>query len=102
MKPLEDLTLTERVKLYADGNKEVGLPAHGFDFSHEDAKHIMGALRIVWLLSRAETAHNYQAEREDLKSFCIVANGIIRTAKRFVEKCPLKAEFRMESEKNGR
>ena len=95
----ENLTLTEKVKLYAIGNKEEEFPAHAFDFSYEDADNIMSALRIVWLLSRVDIVHNYQAEREDIKEFCIVANGVIRIAKSFIEKCPLKAQFRLSVEK---
>lgn len=91
----ENLTLTEKVKLYATGNKEEELPAHAFDFSYEDADNIMSALRIVWLLSRVDIVHNYQAEREDIKKFCIEANGVIRIAKRLIEKCPIKAQFRL-------
>lgn len=91
----EDLTLTEKVKLYAIGDKEEEFPAHAFDFSYEDADNIMSALRIVWLLSRIDIVHNYQAEREDIKKFCIEANGVIRIAKRLIEECPLKAQFRL-------
>lgn len=91
----ENLTLTEKVKLYAMGDKEEEFPAHAFDFSYEDADNIMSALRIVWLLSRVDIVHNYQAEREDIKKFCIEANGVIRTAKNLIEECPMKAQFRL-------
>ncbi len=96
MKPLEDMTLTERVKLYACGSKSEEIPAHGFDFSENDMEDVLSALRIVWLLSRIDIAHNYQAERDDLRCFCIEANGVIRVAKNFVNRCPLKAEFRLK------
>ena len=95
----ENLTLTEKVKLYATGDKEKKFPAHAFDFSYEDADNIMSALRIVWLLSRVNIVHNYQAEREDIKKFCIEANGVIRIAKRFIEECPIKAQFRLSGAK---
>ena len=98
MKPLEEMTLSERVKLYAEGDLKNEFPCHMFDFSKEDVKNIMGALRIVWLLSREDYAHNYQRERKDLVDYCNVTNGIIRIAKRFVEKCPLKAIFRLNFE----
>ena len=98
MKPLEEMTLSERVKLYAEGDLKNEFPCHMFDFSKEDVKNIMGALRIVWLLSREDYAHNYQRERKDLVDYCNVTNGIIRIAKRFVEKCPLKAIFKLNFE----
>ena len=98
MKRLEDMTLTERVKLYACGSKSEEIPAHGFDFSEEDMEDVLSALRIVWLLSRIDVAHNYQAEREDLRCFCVEANGVIRIAKSLVKRCPLKAEFRIKEE----
>ena len=93
------MTLTEKLKLYADGDKEEEFPCHGFDFSYEDSQYLMDALRIVWLLSQTELVHNYQAEREDLRNFCIVTNGIIRIAKNFTQKCPLKAQFRLAGER---
>ena len=98
MKPLEEMTLNERVKLYAEGDPENGIHCHSFDFTKEDEENIMSALRIVWLLSRQDCAHNYQRERKDLVDYCNVTNGIIRIAKRFVEKCPLKAIFRLNFE----
>lgn len=99
MKKLDEMSLTERIRLYADGDPEHGLPAHGFDFSHEDAEAIMSALRIVWLLSRVDFVHNFQLERFDIRDFCIVTNGIIRIAKNFEKKYPIKAVFRLEDEK---
>lgn len=96
MKTLDEMTLTERVKLYADGDEENGIPPHGFDFSHEDMKNIMEALRITWLLSREEPVHNYQYERSDLRDFCVVTNGIVRIARTFAKRCPLKAMFRLD------
>ena len=96
MKPLEDMTLTERVKLYACGSKSGKIPPHGFDFTEEDMEDVLFALRVVWLLSRIDTAHNYQAEREDLRIFCTEANGVVRIAKNFVKRCPFKAEFRLK------
>lgn len=99
MKTLEEMTLTERVKLYADGDKENEIPPHGFDFSHEDMENIMKALRITWLLSREEPVHNYQAERMDLREYCTVTNGIVRIARSFINRCPLKPTFRLNEVK---
>lgn len=101
MKTLDEMSLTERVKLYADGDPEHGLPAHGFDFSHEDAEAIMSALRIVWLLSRVDFVHNFQLERFDIRDFCTVTNGIIRTAKNFEKKHPIKAMFRLDRKEDA-
>ena len=98
MKPLEEMTLDERVKLYAEGDPESGIPRHSFDFTKEDEENIMSALRIVWLLSREDFVHNFQNERKDIVNYCNVTTGIIRIAKRFVEKCPLKAIFRLNFE----
>ena len=98
MKPLEEMTLTERVKLYAEGDPENGIQRHSFDFTKEDEENIMSALRIVWLLSREDFAHDFQNERKDIVDYCNVTTGIIRIAKRFVEKCPLKAIFRLNFE----
>ena len=98
MKPLEKMKLDERLKLYAEGDLKNEIHRHSFDFTKEDEENIMGALRIVWLLSRQDLVHNYQHERKDITSYCIVTNGIIRIAKRFVEKCPLKAIFRQSFE----
>ena len=98
MKPLEEMTLNERVKLYAEGDPENGIHCHSFDFTKEDEKNIMSALRIVWLLSREDFVHNFQNERKDIVDYCNVTTGIIRIAKRFVEKCPLKAIFRLNIE----
>lgn len=99
MKPIEEMKLNERLKLYAEGDLKNEIPRHSFDFTKEDEENIMGALRIVWLLSRQDFVHNYQRERKDLVDYCNVTNGIIRIAKRFVEKCPLKAIFRLNFEK---
>ena len=99
MKALDEMTLNERVKLYSEGDLENEIPRHSFDFTKEDEENIMNALRIVWLLSRQDYAHNYQRERKDLVDYCNVTNGIIRIAKRFVEKCPLKAIFKLNFEK---
>lgn len=101
MKTLEEMTLTERVKLYADGDSENGIPPHGFDFSHEDAEAIMSALRIVWLLSRVDFVHNFQLERFDIRDFCTVTNGIIRIAKNFEKKHPIKAMFRLDRKEDA-
>lgn len=95
-KTLEEMTLTERVKLYADGDSENGIPPHSFDFSHDDAEAIMSALRITWLLSRVDCVHNFQLERFDIKDFCTVTNGIVKTAKNLVKYHPMKAMFRLE------
>lgn len=96
MKTLEEMTITERVKLYADGDAEDGISKHGFDFSHEDAEAIMSALRIVWLLSRVDFVHNFQLERFDIRDFCTVTNGIIRIAKNFEKAYPIKPMFRLD------
>lgn len=98
MKPLEEMALNERVKLYAEGDPENEIPRHSFDFTKEDEENIMSALRIVWLLSREDFAHNFQNERKDIVDYCNVTTGIIRIAKHFVEKCPLKAIFRLNFE----
>lgn len=98
MKPLEEMTLNERVKLYAEGDPENGIHCHSFDFTKEDEENIMSALRIVWLLSREDFVHDFQNERKDIVDYCNVTIGIIRIAKRFVEKCPLKAIFRLNFE----
>lgn len=99
MKPLEEMTLTERIKLYAEGDPKNEIQRHSFDFSQEDEESIMSALRIVWLLSRENCIHDYQHERNDIVNFCNVTNGIIRIAKNFIKKCPLRAEFRLNFEK---
>ena len=101
MKTLEEMTITERVKLYADGDSEAGISKHGFDFSHEDAEAIMSALRIVWLLSRVDFVHNFQLERFDIRDFCTVTNGIIRIAKNFEKKHPIKAMFRLDRKEDA-
>jgi len=101
MKTLDEMSLTERVKLYADGDSEHGLPAHGFDFSHEDAEAIMSALRVVWLLSKVDFVHNFQLERFDIRDFCTVTNGIIRIAKNFEKAHPMKAMFRLDRKEDA-
>ena len=98
MKNLNDLTLNERVKLYAEGDPANGIHRHSFDFTKEDEENIMSALRIVWLLSREDFVHDFQNERKDIVDYCNVTTGIIRIAKRFVEKCPLEAIFRLNFE----
>lgn len=99
MKPLEEMTLNERVKLYAEGDPENGIHCHSFDFTKEDEENIMSALRIVWLLSREDYAHNFQHERKDIVDYCTVTTGIIRIAKRFVKRCPLSTKFRLNYKK---
>ena len=98
MKNLNDLTLNERVKLYAEGDPANGIHRHSFDFTKEDEESIMSALRIVWLLSREDFVHDFQNERKDIVDYCNVTTGIIRIAKRFVERCPLSTKFRLDSE----
>ena len=98
MKPIEEMKLDERLKLYAEGDLKNEIPRHSFDFTKEDEENIMSALRIVWLLSREDFAHDFQNERKDIVDYCNVTTGIIRIAKRFVEKCPLKAIFRLNFE----
>lgn len=98
MKALDEMTLNERVKIYSEGDLENEIPRHSFDFTKEDEENIMNALRIVWLLSREDYAHNFQHERKDIVDYCTVTTGIIRIAKRFVEKCPLKAIFKLNFE----
>ena len=61
MKTLNDMTLNERIKLYAEGDKQHKIPAHSFDFTRQDAEDIMSALRIVWLLSREDYPHNWRS-----------------------------------------
>ena len=95
MKTLNDMTLNERVKLYAEGDPTSGIPPHSFDFTKEDVESIMSALRIVWLLSREDFVHDFQRERTDIVNYCNVTSGIIRIAKRFVEKCPMSTKFRL-------
>lgn len=99
MKPLEEMTLNERVKLYAEGDPENGIHRHSFDFTKEDEENIMKALRIVWLLSREDFAHDFQRERKDIVDYCITTTGIIRIAKRFVKQCPLSTKFRLNYKK---
>lgn len=94
----KELTLTERIRIYADGDSERGVQPHGFDFSHEDAENMMSALRLVWLISREDCAHNFQHEREDLQDYIRVMNAMIKIAKNFVDRCPMKAEFRLQPE----
>lgn len=101
MKTLEEMTLTERVKLYADGDSENGIPPHGFDFSHEDAEAIMSALRITWLLSRVDYVHNFQLERFDIKEFCTVTNGIVKIAKNFEKNHHMKLMFRLDGKEGA-
>ena len=36
MKPLKEMTLNERVKLYAEGDPKNGIHCHSFDFTKED------------------------------------------------------------------
>ena len=98
MKNLNDLTLNERVKLYSDGDPANGIHRHSFDFTKEDEESIMSALRIVWLLSREDFVHDFQNERKDIVDYCNVTTGIIRIAKRFVERCPLSTKFSLDSE----
>ena len=90
------MTLTERVILYADGDKENGIPPHSFDFSHEDMETIMSALRLAYLVSRQEHIHNFQLERFDIRDFCVCCNGYIGIAKNILKKHPYKAIFRLD------
>ena len=99
MTPLDEMTLNERVKLYAEGDLENEIPRHSFDFIKEDEENIMNALRIVWLLSREDFVHNFQHERKDIVDYCITTTGIIRIAKSFVKKCPLSTMFRLNFKK---
>ena len=99
MKPLEEMTLNERVKLYAEGDPENGIRCHSFDFTKEDEENIMSALRIVWLLSREDYVHDFQHERKDIADYCITTTGIIRIAKRFVKQCRLSTKFRLNYKK---
>lgn len=98
MKSLNDMTLNERIKLYAEGDKQHKIPIHSFDFTRQDAEDIMSALRIVWLLSREDYPHNWQHERPDIVSYVRGTSAILKIAKRFVEKCPLTTVFRIENE----
>ena len=99
MKALDEMTLNERVKIYSEGDLENEIPRHSFDFTKEDEENIMNALRIVWLLSREDYAHNFQHERKDIVDYCTVTTGIIRIAKRFVKRCPLSTKFRLNYKK---
>ena len=99
MKPLEEMTLNERVKLYAEGDPKNGIHCHSFDFTKEDEENIMSALRIVWMLSREDFVHDFQNERKDLVDYCNATTGIIRIAKRFVKRCPLSTKFRLNYKK---
>ena len=101
MKSLNDMTLNERIKLYAEGDKQHKIHAHSFDFTRQDAEDIMRALRIVWLLSQEDYPHNWQHERPDIVSYIRVTSAILKIAKRFVEKCPLTTVFRIEREENA-
>lgn len=96
MKSLNDMTLNERIKFYAEGDKQHKIQAHSFDFTRQDAENIMSALRIVWLLSREDYPHDWQYERPDLVSYIRTTSAILKIAKRFVEKCPLTTLFRIE------
>lgn len=100
MKSLNDMTLNERIKFYAEGDKQHEIPIHSFDFTRQDAEDIMSALRIVWLLSREDYPHNWQHERPDIVNYIRVTSAILKIAKRFVEKCPLTTVFRIKSEED--
>ena len=99
MTSLDKMTLNERVKIYAEGDLENGIPPHSFDFTKEDEKSIMNALRIVWLLSREDFIHDFKRERKDIVDYCITTTSIIRIAKRFVKQCPLSTKFRLNYKK---
>lgn len=58
----------------------------------------MNALRLVWLISREDYVHNFQYERQDLQEFSRGMNAMIRIAKNFVDRCPMKAVFRLQPE----
>lgn len=98
MKSLNDMTLNERIKLYAEGDKQHKIPIHSFDFTRQDAEDIMSALRIVKLLSLEDYPHNWQHERPDIVSYVRGTSAILKIAKRFVKKCPLTTVLRIKSE----
>ena len=50
MTPLDEMTLNERVKIYAEGDLENEIPPHSFDFTREDEKNThrqMGVLKSI-------------------------------------------------------
>lgn len=79
-------SLVERIKLYANGNKEKEIPAHAFDFSKQDTDILIDALKIVECLGFHDYLHNFQREAPWVVNYCYEMTNIQSMAKKIIKR----------------
>lgn len=95
------LSLTDRIRLYADGDKKHEIPARCFDFPKHDTDLMITALSYIKTLAKRELPHNFQAERWDLYEYCLRMSGMQNLAREISKRIDGETELPLTWEEGG-